>query len=226
MSDAILSFKEAPMTRNVLAKRIFDLLVSVPLLFLLIPVFLVAAIAVKIASPGPVLYRARRSGQFGQIYTMHKFRTMHVGSDRSGPAITGPNDPRIFYVGEVLRKTKLDELPQLYDVVRGKMSIVGPRPEDPGIVDKYYTDRHKETLQVKPGITSPAALHFSQAADEKLSKGDVIESYVNDVLDSKIEMELAYLEHSSVLTDAKILIQSMVYVARVFIQKAFNALLR
>lgn len=202
------------MALNLWLKRIFDLVIALPLLLLLLPLLVSIAMVVKIVSPGPILYRAKRVGQYGQVFTMHKFRTMHVGADQAGALITGPNDTRIFFVGGILRRTKLDELPQLYDVLRGRMSIVGPRPEDPNIVAKYYTEKQRRTLQVKPGMTSPAALLYSKRQENGPSSVNVVEIYVQKVLEDKLELELSYLEDSNVLTDVKVLSDTAVHIVR------------
>lgn len=206
--------------RSAAAKRALDLLISLPLLVVLSPLFFVAAIAIKASSPGPVLYRAKRAGLHGRTFQMHKFRSMHCDADKTGPAITARNDVRIFWVGDVLRKTKIDELPQLFDVARGRMSLVGPRPEDPDIVAQFYTPRHWQTLQVKPGMTSPAAIHYSTVSDDHLNGDDVLASYVENILDPKLDMELAYIERATLLTDIQVLFQSFLFVGRKLLNKA------
>src|SRR4051812_37720460 len=120
-----------------MVKRCFDVVLSAAALVAMAPVFLAVAAAIRWSSPGPVLYRARRVGLHGDLFTMHKFRTMNVDQGPDPSPLTSPNDSRVFPVGAALRLLKLDELPQLYDVLRGKMSLVGPRPEDPYFVREH-----------------------------------------------------------------------------------------
>src|SRR5947209_559846 len=129
-----------------MAKRLFDVLVSAVALAVLSPLFLLAALGIRLSSRGPVFYRARRVARGGEPFTMHKFRTMHVHQGAAPSAITGPSDRRVFFFGALLRRLKIDELPQFWDVLRGKMSLVGPRPEDPRIVRDHYAPEHLETL--------------------------------------------------------------------------------
>src|SRR5438445_2766534 len=116
-----------------MVKRLFDIMLSAAALVLLSPILLIVATGIRLSSRGPIFYRARRVGLNGEEFTMHKFRTMETNQWPAGSAITAPNDSRVFLFGSVLRRLKIDELPQLYDVLRGKMSFVGPRPEDPRI---------------------------------------------------------------------------------------------
>ena len=118
---------------------------------------LVSAIGVKITSPGPIFYRAKRMGKDGMIYEMYKFRTMHIGADKLG-AITAEKDKRVFPLGDILRRAKIDELPQLLNIMKGDMAIVGPRPEDPQIVQEYYTKEQWQTLNCMPGLASPGSI--------------------------------------------------------------------
>src|SRR5437870_10188405 len=142
-----------------MAKRLFDIVFSLLGLGILWPVLLISAAGMGLTSRGPILYRARRVGRNGEEFTMHKFRTMHHGDGGRSRAVTAARDPRVFAFGSVLRRLKLDELPQLFDVLRGKMSFVGPRPEDPRIVREHYTTWHLETLRVRPGLASPGSIY-------------------------------------------------------------------
>ncbi len=197
-------------------KRLFDITVSLLVLALTFPLLLFAVIGLKFSSNGPVFYLARRVGRDRKIFTMHKFRTMHVHDPGEGPVITSPNDIRIFPFGNLLRKLKIDELPQFIDVLRGKMSVVGPRPEDPDIVDKYYSERHLLTLLVKPGVTSPASIDFSIRGDQQLDGNDVVGSYVANILDPKLEIELNYIKKSGLVEDTKIVLKTGWFVMQVF----------
>src|SRR5690349_3953933 len=138
-------------------KRLLDVVAATAGLILLLPLFIVVAIAIKLHDGGHVFYRARRVGKDGCLFHLYKFRTMVVNADRQGPAVTASGDSRITPVGRWLRRTKLDELPQLLNVLVGDMSLVGPRPEDPRYV-MLYTPSQRRVLSVRPGITSAASL--------------------------------------------------------------------
>jgi lipopolysaccharide/colanic/teichoic acid biosynthesis glycosyltransferase len=136
-------------------KRLVDVVVSATALTLTGPLILIAALAIKLSSRGPVFYRAKRAGLNGQPFLMYKLRTMRVGTDSADRKITADDDDRVTTVGRLLRKCKIDELPQLWNVLRGQMSIVGPRPEDWDIVQQHYTAEQLRALRVRPGIASP-----------------------------------------------------------------------
>lgn len=175
--------------------NLLDRFVAGVTLALLSPLMAVVAALVKVTSPGPVFYRAQRVGMDGQPFTMFKFRTMHVGA-AAGGAITASRDPRVFLVGRWLRKGKLDELPQLINVVRGEMAIVGPRPEDVRIVRDHYDAFMRESLTVRPGLTSPGSLHYF--ADEGALPDDPVEAqriYLDRLLVPKIALDLVYVRN-------------------------------
>jgi lipopolysaccharide/colanic/teichoic acid biosynthesis glycosyltransferase len=190
-----------------MAKRLFDVLASLAGLVILSPLFALIAVAVKLDSPGPVFFRGRRVGRNGRLFDIYKFRSMVVDADRKGPGITTAGDPRITRVGNALRRTKLDELPQLINVVRGEMSLVGPRPEDARYV-ALYTPEQRRVLSVRPGITSPASLRFRQ--EEDLLRGEGWRRvYREQVLPAKLQIELDYLEGASLWRDLGILVQTV-----------------
>ena len=177
-------------------KRITDIIFSLISMILLLPIFLLSAILVRFSSPGGILYKQIRLGENGTHFTLYKIRTMYVGSEKNtGPIWANKNDSRITSTGRVLRKFHLDEIPQLYNVLKGQMSIVGPRPERPKIVDElikeipYYSHR----LQVKPGITGWA----------QINKG--YDRSMDDVY-TKIKNDLYYIENRSLFLDIKILL--------------------
>jgi len=188
-------------------KRIFDIIVSGLVLLVVWPVILLAAIITKIVSPGPSFYLAKRVGKDGEIFEMYKLRSMHLASD-TGMAITAPGDKRIFPFGQIVRKTKIDELPQFWNVLIGDMSIVGPRPEDPQIVADHYTGWMQETLETRPGITSPGAVFGYLEGDEYLLGGDVERAYVNKLLPQKLKIELDYLRRASFVKDIGVIYQT------------------
>lgn len=177
-------------------------------LIVLSPLFALVTAAIKLDSRGPVFYRGRRLGRHGGEFRVFKFRSMQVGSDRRGPGITTAGDARVTRVGRWLRLSKIDELPQLLNVLRGEMSLVGPRPEDPRYLSFYSPDQ-KRVLQSRPGITSPASIAFRH--EERLLEGEDWESrYVRQVLPAKLELELKYAENRSLWTDLQILIKTVV----------------
>lgn len=183
-----------------LAKRLIDGTVAVIALLVLLPILLVTALGIKITSPGPVFYRANRVGKGGSVFSMLKFRTMHVNSDRAS-AITAPGDRRIFGFGLLLRRLKIDELPQFWNILTGDMSLVGPRPEDPKIVEQNYTGWMRETLLVAPGVTGPGSVYGYIFGDTLLDDADPEGSYARNLLPPKLALERAYLERADVLSD-------------------------
>ncbi len=171
-------------------KRGFDIVASGIGLTVLSPVFIVIAIAIRRDSKGPVFYRARRVGQHGKEFRLYKFRSMVVDADQQGPGITSAGDTRITSVGRFLRRTKLDELPQLINVLRGEMSLVGPRPEDPRYVE-LYTPGQREILQYRPGITSMASQTYRNE-EQLLTGSDWEQQYIDEVMPAKLAIDLDY----------------------------------
>jgi lipopolysaccharide/colanic/teichoic acid biosynthesis glycosyltransferase len=176
------------------------------LLVVLSPLLLLVAVFVRLSSPGPVLHRAVRVGRNGRTFVLYKFRTMVVDRAVLGPRITAANDPRITRVGGVLRRSKLDELPQLWNVVRGDMRLVGPRPEDPRFVALYGPDQ-QQVLSIAPGITGPAQLTFLDE-EELLRSADPEATYVREILPRKLAIDMAYAEHRTIGLDIQILAQT------------------
>lgn len=191
-----------------MAKRLFDVISAFTALVLLTPIFVAVFVGIRLASPGPVIYRARRTGRDGVVFVMYKFRTMHVGSAAAG-AITGSTDSRIFFFGRVLRSLKIDELPQLINVLVGEMSIVGPRPEDPAIVEKYYGATGRETLTVRPGLASPGSIFNYTHGHLFLDDTSPEESYVARLLPIKLALEVVYVRHRSFISDLKIIVRTI-----------------
>lgn len=186
-------------------KRALDLCIAIPGLVMTSPLLAAAAIAVKLDSRGPVFYRGRRVGKDGREFDILKLRSMTAGG--GGPAVTSAGDPRITRVGRFLRRTKLDELPQLWNVTRGEMSLVGPRPEDPRYV-KLYTEEQLRVLTVRPGITSPTSLAFRNE-EAMLAEGGGVSAYAQDVMPRKLAMDLDYVEHRSFAGDVAILARTL-----------------
>jgi lipopolysaccharide/colanic/teichoic acid biosynthesis glycosyltransferase len=185
------------------AKRPLDVLVAGVGLVALAPLMGAIAAAVRLDSPGSVLYRATRAGRYGRPFMMYKFRTMRVLRKGRRVRITRHGDDRITRVGRLLRRTRLDELPQLWNVLVGEMSVVGPRPEDPHYVE-LYSPRQRRVLDARPGITSLASLRYRD--EQALLVGPSWErTYVERVMPAKLEIDLAYVERQSVDLDLRIL---------------------
>lgn len=191
-------------------RRSIDLAVSGLGLLLLSPLFLAIAACVRFDSPGSVLYRARRVGRHGHPFVLYKFRSMVVDADRLGPGITQAGDPRITQVGAALRRMKLDELPQLVNVLKGDMGLVGPRPEDPRYV-AHYNPEQRAVLDARPGMTSKASLAFRDEAS-LLDGARREEVYVNEVMPRKLAIELEYLANRSLARDLGVLVQTVLLV--------------
>lgn len=181
------------------ARRLLDVVAAAAGLALLSPLFLAIAAAIKLDSPGPVFYRARRVGRYGQEFRLYKFRSMVADADRRGPGITAAGDRRVTRVGRFLRRTKLDELPQLINVLKGEMSLVGPRPEDPRYV-ALYTPEQRRVLEARPGITSAASLAFRHE-EQLLSGPDWEQVYRTQVMPAKLALDLDYLDRRTLASD-------------------------
>ena len=189
-------------------KRFFDLIFSSVLLVLFSPIIFVLAMTVKGTSPGPVFYRGQRVGQGGRLFKMLKFRTMVVNADQIGGPSSSDDDPRIMACGRFLRKYKLDELPQLFNVFAGQMSFVGPRPEVPYYVS-LYSEEEKKILTVKPGITDWASLWNSDEGALLAGRSDPEAYYRDHIRPKKIRLQLDYVRSATFFTDMRILLQTL-----------------
>lgn len=187
-------------------KRTFDICVSFTGLLVLLPLMLLIALAIMITSPGPVLFGSARVARGGRIFKMKKFRTMVVGADKIGPLITAGNDPRITPVGKYLRKLKWDELPTLWNVLVGDMSLVGPRPENPKSVELYTVEQQK-VLSVRPGITSLATIKYRRE-EEILEQSPDLETAYYKIMQDKLALEMMYINNRSFWLDLKIIYQT------------------
>jgi lipopolysaccharide/colanic/teichoic acid biosynthesis glycosyltransferase len=223
-------------------KRSFDAIVAMFALLVALPLLLVAGVGIWLRSPGPILYRARRIGRDrrqlardrrqiarhtaaasavsdrrqegyrGREFTLYKFRTMHVANDVWEP-ITAHKDKRVFPFGALLRATKIDELPQLVNVIKGDMALVGPRPEAPEIVRSYYTADDRLTLQVPPGMTSPGSLYYYTHCEANLGSGDVTQVYAEQLLPTKLAIDRVYLKHATLSYDLRIILRTIFVIA-------------
>ena len=185
-------------------KRIFDITLSLFGLIILLPFMLIIAILIKIDSKGPVFFKQIRVTKNGKEFKIFKYRTMKVGSDKYSQITVG-KDGRITKLGSFLRKYKLDEIPQLINVLIGDMSLVGPRPEVPKYV-ALYTDEQKEILKVRAGITDYASIEFSDENDLLASEEEPEKAYIEKIMPKKIELNKKYLSKISILTDIKIIL--------------------
>ncbi|PYU02953.1 MAG: hypothetical protein DMG33_17770 [Acidobacteria bacterium] len=189
-------------------KRWFDLILSLLGLIVLAPVFAAVAVAIKIESAGPVFYRGLRAGRYGKAFRIFKFRTMVEDAEALGSASTPEDDQRITRAGRFLRKLKLDELPQLLNVVRGEMSLVGPRPQVPWAVEQY-TPEERTILKVRPGITDPASVRFRNEGEILRGSADPDKDYFEKIHPEKMRLSIEYVQKQSFLLDCKILVQTM-----------------
>jgi len=189
-------------------KRIFDLFLSFIGLTILFPVLLLICILVKIEDGGPVFFTQERVGYKGGLFKIYKFRTMRKNSDRGGRLITIAGDPRITRIGYWLRKFKLDELPQLFNVLRGEMSLVGPRPEVPKYVS-LYTKEHERALDHVPGITDPASIVFNEESEILSQYEDPGKAYIERIMPEKIKLYLEYGEKATLISDILIMINTI-----------------
>ncbi len=189
------------------AKKIIDQTVSAAALIALSPILAATALAIKIDSDGPVFFRQERIGLHGVPFKIHKFRTMRDEKPLVNVSATG--DPRVTRVGRVLRKTKLDELPQLIDVVQGTMAIVGPRPEVPEYVAKWPEDLRDLILSVRPGITDPASIKYRNEADELAAAADPARYYEEVLIPKKTALYAQYVKNRSLCGDAKLIFETI-----------------
>ena len=189
-------------------KESVDRFLALIAIICLSPVLLIAALGILVSSRGPIIYKPKRMGLGVKPITVYKFRTMRVGSDSKG-AITGSKDKRVFKWGELLRKTKVDELPQLFNILNGTMSIIGPRPEDVKIVEDYYTEEEKRTLSVLPGLACPGSIYNYTHGEKYLTGDNAEEIYVTKLLHVKLALDLYYLDHWNLFYDAALVFRTM-----------------
>ena len=196
---------------QLIAKRVMDIAISAAALCVLWPVFLLIALAIVIDDPGPVFYRQVRVGRGGRPFRIFKFRTMVVDADKKGLSITVGRDSRITRVGAFLRRTKLDELAQLLNVLCGQMSFVGPRPEVPRYVE-LYTPYQRQVLLVRPGITDYASIAYRNENDLLAGADDPEKMYIETIMPDKIELNMKYLREISPLADLRLILKTVIAV--------------
>lgn len=191
-----------------MVKRAFDIVASAAALVLAAPVLGAAAVGIRLSDPGPALYRASRAGRNGVPFRIVKLRTMRV-QQASASVITADGDDRVFPLGTFLRKTKLDELPQLWNVILGEMSIVGPRPEAVEIVDDHYRPEHRRTLDVAPGLASPGSIYNYTHGEKLIGSEDPERDYLEKLLPIKLGLELAYIDRASLRYDLAVIARTI-----------------
>jgi lipopolysaccharide/colanic/teichoic acid biosynthesis glycosyltransferase len=192
-----------------MAKRLFDLCGAALALVLLSPLLLAIALIVKLDSPGPVFYRQERVGRFGKLFVIHKFRTMVADAPQRGPALTVGADARITRTGRWLRRTRLDELPQLVDVLAGHMSLVGPRPEVPMYVAHYPAALRERALSVRPGITDPSSLLYLDESELLARAADPEREYIEVILPRKLQCAADYAAQANLRSDVVVLLRTL-----------------
>ena len=192
-----------------MAKRLFDLAGAGLALLLLAPLLLLLALAIRLDSAGPVFFRQERVGRLGVLFRIHKFRTMRVDAPALGLPLTVGRDARITRVGHWLRHYRLDELPQFLDVLLGRMSLVGPRPEVPRYVAHYPAALRARVLAVRPGITDPASLAHIDEAALLAAAADPEREYIERILPTKLSLQAAYAEHATLWTDLAVLARTL-----------------
>ena len=188
-----------------MAKRLFDLLGACIALALLAPLLLGVALAIRLDSPGPVFFRQLRVGRGGVPFRIHKFRTMRADAPDLGPQVTVGVDPRITRIGHVLRHYRIDELPQFIDVLLGRMSLVGPRPEVPKFVAVYPAELKAKVLAVRPGLTDPAALAHIDEAALLAAAADPEREYIEHILPRKLALQAEYAAQATLWSDLVVL---------------------
>lgn len=186
-------------------KRAFDILFSLLFLLVLLPLLLVFALAVAFTSPGGAFFSQERVGKGARVFRLLKFRTMRPGSEAQGQLTIGGRDPRITAVGYFLRKTKLDELPQLWNVLVGDMSVVGPRPEVPKYVALYSAEQ-LHVLSVRPGITGMASINYIDENEMLARSGEPETTYIREVMPAKLALDLKYVQEQDLLLDLRIIL--------------------
>lgn len=195
-----------------MSKRLFDLAFAALALMLLCPLLLAVGLWVRLDSPGPVLFRQQRVGRGGRLFGIYKFRTMHTGAESVGPKITVGQDARITRAGAWLRRSKVDELPQFLNVLRGHMSVVGPRPEVPRYVALYPTEVRQTILSVRPGITDLASIVFRHESELLGQSSDPERTYTEQILPLKLHYASQYVRTRSLWLDLKIIVQTALVV--------------
>lgn len=200
-----------------LINRLFALIAIV----ILSPIFIFIIIGILLSDFGPIIYKAKRAGKNGKELAVLKFRSMRI-SNKPESKITAKNDSRVFTFGKFIRLIKLDELPQLFNILKGEMNIIGPRPEDFSIVNNYYNDIMMESLFVNPGLASPGSLYNYTHIEDNLKEGNIEEIYIKEILPLKVKIDVVYVRNKSIMYDLKIIFKTIfIILQRSFGKKEF-----
>jgi len=191
-----------------IGKRLFDIVATIIGSILLLPFILLISIWIKVSSKGPLFYIQKRVGKDFEEFDLYKFRSMIVDADKKGPSVTSSDDPRITKIGAIIRKTKIDELPQLLNVLKGDMSLVGPRPEVIKFVEQKK-DNYKKILVVRPGITDNAAINFRDEEIIMKQYQDKEKAYIDIILPQKIELYYEYIDTISFASDIRLILKTL-----------------
>ena len=191
-----------------IGKRLFDIVATIIGSILLLPFILLISIWIKVSSKGPLFYIQKRVGKDFEEFDLYKFRSMIVDADKKGPSVTSSDDPRITKIGAIIRKTKIDELPQLLNVLKGDMSLVGPRPEVIKFVEQKK-DNYKKILVVRPGITDNAAINFRDEETIMKQYQDKEKAYIDIILPQKIELYYEYIDTISFASDIRLILKTL-----------------
>lgn len=209
-----LSLDDSKLDRSIIqnvSRRLLDLAFATLSLIGLLPLVMLCALLARIQSPGPIIYRAKRVGRGGRIFEMYKFRTMVANAESLGTGLTIYGDSRITKLGRFLRWTKWDEIPQFLNVIKGDMSIIGPRPEAPEYVE-FYTKNQKQVLQVRPGITGPAQIANRDEEEKLKDHADPEQYYITQLMPRKLEIDLNYIEKQGVASDLLWLVKTILVI--------------
>lgn len=198
-----------------MARRLFDLTAALLALAVLSPLFGLVALGILCTDGLPVLYQARRVGLGGRPFCMLKFRSMRLRSNTSDALITGARDQRVFRFGRVIRLLKLDEIPQLVNILRGDMAFIGPRPEDPEIVARWYTEMCRETLRVRPGLASPGSIYVYTHGEDLVGDQDPERDYVIRLLPIKMALDVVYVRKRTLGYDLRIVLRTVWTIIRI-----------
>ena len=193
-------------------KRFFDFVFSLFGIIVCLPLFAIIAVLIKLDSAGPVFFKQERIGKDFKSFKIYKFRTMEDNAEKNGPKITSAKDNRITRIGNYLRKYKLDELPQLFNVLRGEMSFVGPRPEVKEYVNIFKSD-YKRLLRIRPGITDPASIRYSNEEKILAVADNWEEEYRKNILPEKIKLSLHYVDNHNIITDLRLIVKTILKIS-------------
>lgn len=197
---------------------LFNKLIAVIAIIVLLPILLLTSVGILISDWGPILYKAKRAGKNGKILNVLKFRSMRKDNIKASK-ITSKDDPRVFAFGKFIRLLKIDELPQLFNIMKGEMSIIGPRPEDLFIVENYYDELMFESLKVNPGLASPGSLYNYTHLENSLDNRDAEDYYIKEILPVKVRMDVVYVREKSFSYDLIIVLKTIAIISQKFLGK-------